>query len=585
VRRLLVVTLLVAPVALAQDQYTYLAFKNLADAQNPFPYYVDNRNPMPANLAVANVRAAAESAWGKWNAVSCAVPKSVSLGFTGSTVPDPIDPYDMFNTTPVFVTDGTHPYFNNIFGPGIAAVTLPLHYTGMLQQCDVYLNATLSVPWSTQATTPFDALDVETVVLHETGHCLGINHPNDRDAVMVASILPGENKRNLSTFDVGYLCNRYPAVGQVGSPCPDGGGCISPNKCVTQAQPSGPPVQYCTRGCSTGVGEMCEVPLVCQSSTVFAPAKDGACVRPNTAVTQISRPCMNDPECGSSSGICRRPEPKASGTTFWIGGYCYQDCSPGRPPCPPGSQCIMLGTPQQPDNMCLLSCRVGFADCRPGYACANTSVGGVCVPRCESNDDCIAGYACRVCDGLCVSVNSPSQPGDVCMNDDQCGLGQSCIRVSPSSDTQMCSQSCGLGCQTCPGNSTCHPVPTAGGQFFCLRNCSGPATCPVGLVCSNLATGRACLPPCQNNRDCAVGTVCDQGTCTVPMADGGCGLLCQTEDSGSPVRPRPRDAGTGGGGSGGCGCNSSPASLLFALMGLVLVRTRSMRSRSCRPRQ
>ncbi len=578
-RRPLVAVLLFASVALAQDQYTYLAFKNLSDAQNPFPFYVDNHAPMPAGLAVANVRTAAESAWSKWNGVSCAVPKSTPRGFTGSVpVNDPIDPYDTFNVTPVFVTNAAHPYFNNIFGPGIAAVTLPLHYTGVLEQCDVYLNATLQVPWSTQPSTPFDALDVESVVLHETGHCLGINHPNDNSSVMVASILPGENKRMLSAFDVNTLCFRYPVAGQVGSPCPDGGGCVSPNKCITQPVAGGPPVQFCTRGCPTGVGHMCEVPLVCQSSTAFTPSFDGACLRPLTAVTQVGAPCSDDNMCGSSSGLCQRPEPKGNGNTFWYGGYCWQDCSPSRGPCPPGSTCNQLGNV----NMCLLSCRVGFADCRPGYACANTSQGGVCVPRCEFNDDCISGFACRVCDGLCVSVNNPAQPGDVCTDDGDCGLGQTCIRVSASSDVRMCSQACGLGCQMCPGNSTCHPVPTAGNQFFCLRNCSGPATCPVGLVCSNLATGRACLPPCQSDRDCAVGTICDLGSCTVPMLDGGCGLLCQSEDSGIIMKPKPKDAGVGGGGSGGCGCNSSPESLLFGLMGLILLRSRS---RPCRLRQ
>jgi hypothetical protein len=58
--------------------------------------------------------------------------------------------------------------------------------------------------------------------------------------------------------------------------------------------------------------------------------------------------------------------------------------------------------------------------------------------------------------------------------------------------------------------------------------------------------------------------------------------LCMSQDGGTPINPTPKDGGTGGGGGGGCGCNSSPASLLFALMGLVFVRPRS---RTCRRRQ
>ncbi|MBL8957317.1 MAG: matrixin family metalloprotease, partial [Myxococcaceae bacterium] len=285
-RRALVVAALCAVPVLAQDENTrYLPYKNLSDAQNPFPYWVDNRQAAPAGIAVAAVKTAADNAWGRWNAVSCAVPKAQGQGLALPTVPTPNDPYDLFNVTPVFVTSQAEMYYSNIFGPGVAAVTLPLQYSGVVEHCDVYLNATLGVPWSAMASTPANALDVETVMLHETGHCLGLNHPNDRDSVMYATILPGQNQHTLSAFETNLLCERYPMAGAVGAPCPDGGGCAGTNKCVTQAQVTGPPVKYCTRGCPTGVGHLCELPLVCVASGVFNPSFDGACVRPDMAVT------------------------------------------------------------------------------------------------------------------------------------------------------------------------------------------------------------------------------------------------------------------------------------------------------------
>src|SRR6185436_9383869 len=222
-------------IGLLLAQYSYLPFKNLSDNQNRFQYYVDNRVTMPANVDVNNVRAAADSAWAKWNALACAAPKSQAMGFTGATVATPSNPYDMFNVTPVFVTSTSDTYYTNAFSYDLSAVALPLQYAGVLQQCDVYLNGTNRI-WSTASPPALNALDIESVVLHESGHCLGLDHngtyPN---TVMTASILPGEEKRTLAPDDVNALCQRYPVSGQVGSPCPDGGGCPSPLKCVTQS--------------------------------------------------------------------------------------------------------------------------------------------------------------------------------------------------------------------------------------------------------------------------------------------------------------------------------------------------------------
>ena len=332
---------------------------------------------------------------------------------------------------------------------------------------------------------------------------------------------------------------------------------------------------------------MCEIPLTCQTSSAFSPTFDGACLRPGANVTQVGRPCFNDPECGSNVGYCKRPFVSGN-TTFWRDGHCTQSCAPGQPPCPAGSLCTQVG---EPSPICLQSCRVGFADCRQGYTCASTVNGGVCAPRCEVNADCCptgqaCNYACRTCDGLCVEVNSQTQPGDVCDTDATCGFGQTCVNLDRRSPVRLCTSGCGTGCESCPSGSQCHPVPSAGGQFFCLRACTGSNTCPAGLQCANLPTGRGCLPPCQLDQDCPVGTTCNNGECGNPVVDpdGGCGLLCTPEDGGIPIKPKPKDAGMGPGGSGGCGCNSSPETLLFGLMGLTFLVCRS-RSRPWRRRQ
>jgi hypothetical protein len=570
---------LVSTAAHAQTTfYEYLPFKNLSDSNNKFQYWVDDRVAMPAGLSVQNVKTAADNAWGHWN-LMCAVPKSQSMGFTTGNVPEPSNPYDAFNVTPVFVTSNADPYYANAFGYDLSAVTLPLQYAGVLEQCDIYLNG-VTRAWSTTSQPAISAMDVETVLLHEVGHCLGIDHnPYYPDSVMVASVLPGVVKRMLTADDADMLCKRYPAAGGVGSLCPNGDADCGTGglKCVTQPVGTGT-VKYCTMGCPTGQNFQCDVPLTCQLSTTFSPSFDGACLRPAANVTQVGKPCTQATDCESSTGSCRLPMLEGTGTTLWIDGYCTQSCAAGQPPCPAASACVSVDLPEGAFDMCLQSCRVGFADCRPGYACAATPTGGVCAPRCENNADCAAGFACRTCDGLCVQVNSQTQPGDLCTSDETCGFGQTCIPLDRTSGLRICSSGCGSGCALCPAGSTCQPIPLLGGQFFCLRNCVS-GSCPTPLQCANLPTGRGCVPPCSNDLDCPVGIHCNNGECSNPAIDpdGGCGLLCQTEDSGY-MKPPPGDAGTGGGGNnGGCGCKTSPPSLLFALMGLFLLRSRPWR--------
>jgi hypothetical protein len=279
---------------------------------------------------------------------------------------------------------------------------------------------------------------------------------------------------------------------------------------------------------------------------------------------------MNDPECGSSVGRCQNPVSLPSGTPLWVGGYCTQNCAAGDGPCPAGSVCL----PPPDPPWCVQSCRLGLADCRPDYACASLGggLGGGCVPRCRVNQDCdqASGYACRTCDGLCVLTGTGATIGDLCTDDNQCGFGQTCLQIDSYNPQRICTNGCGSGCAMCPMGSSCHPIPHAGGQFFCLRDCVGPGTCPVGLQCGQLSTGRGCIPRCTSDLFCPVGTFCSGGECTLPTPmDGGC-TLCPPEDSGVIV-PRPRDSGIGPPSNGpGCGCRLTPAPLL--LLGPLIFR-------------
>jgi hypothetical protein len=571
------------------EPYHYMDFKNMSDAAHPLLCWVDNRSAFPGGVDVNKVLTAAQGAWSAWNAVSCAIPKSQVQGFTGTQVPSPSNPYDIYNVTPVFVTDQNDPYYSNVFSWDLSAVTLPIQYAGVLQTCDVYLNGTDRL-WSTDPPVPADHLDVQTVLLHETGHCLGLDHqPFYPESIMQGDILPGEEQHDLSPTDDDILCQRYPTTDGIGSPCTGAGTCgsaIPGIACVTQNLPGQPNAQFCTVGCDIGSGVPCDTPLVCQSSTAFA-GHNGACLRPGTTTTLVGAACQSATQvqdCGSSIAICQDPVPDpGGGGVWWQDGYCTQGCDTGQPQCPSGSTCIQLNYNGTSTPVCMQTCTVGSAQCRPGYACAlasgTTSADGVCIPRCFTDADCGLGFTCRSCDGLCVLTNSSTQVGDPCGLDTDCGAGQVCLPLTTYSNQGQCTLPCGTGCGACPGGSTCQPVPGANNQYFCLRGCNGPGTCNSGLQCGNLPTGKACLPPCMADLDCPVGLICSGGTCVPPIIDNDAGCaLCPHGDAGVPIHPHPMDAGLGDGGAGGCGCNTGGAP--WALLALALGR-RTWR----RPRQ
>jgi len=80
--------------------------------------------------------------------------------------------------------------------------------TGRIVDADLELNADAS--WSFAATPPAEAHDLESALLHDIGHLLGIAHATRPDAVMFATRTPGEVKRQLSEDDMDAVCAIYP---------------------------------------------------------------------------------------------------------------------------------------------------------------------------------------------------------------------------------------------------------------------------------------------------------------------------------------------------------------------------------------
>jgi hypothetical protein len=546
----------------------------ISSGQQPFSYYVDGRNQMPLGLSRAGAETSVNAAWNTWNLVTCSGVKVRSSGFTSN-----VSPFDVFSTTPVFVLSQSDPDFDNTISRFVGAVTIPKAYAGVLENCDIFVNGATQT-WSNNPVTPIDRLDLETVMLHEAGHCLGLGHFGSSINVMRGDISPGEQKRAFGENETDALCQQYPVSGVAGSPCLADGGCgASPMlRCLPQPMTNGLIVNRCSQGCTPSTGGGCDAPTACQTYP-FGQGYAGACLLPGTSVTKVGKVCSDKVDCGASLAECQLPIRSPSAKQFWADGYCFQRCGTGIEPCPQGSLCYDLGT----EKRCLQTCRVGLADCRPEYACVETTASngtGVCQPRCYADNDCDdPGDTCRTCDGLCVPrQNLNGKIGDACSADNTCGAGQVCKALTPAASSQkQCTVACGRGCGVCPIGSSCTPL--ANSELNCLLNCSGPGTCPSGLRCGDTSVGKGCLPPCTTNSNCPVGQACAQGECVAPPSeDASCGVLCNGVDAGKPIVPIVKDGGgTGGGGSVGCGCQGVDTSGLIAVFILIFLVTRKRR--------
>ena len=127
----------------------------------PVRYFVTNRG-VPG-VSVDDFRAAAGRAFASWEGVSTA---SVSSQFVGFTSAEPFD--DDGQVTLGFMS---RPDLDRVLG---ATDFLIDDATGELVESDIFFNSTFA--WSVASSGETGKYDLESIILHETGHLLGLGH-------------------------------------------------------------------------------------------------------------------------------------------------------------------------------------------------------------------------------------------------------------------------------------------------------------------------------------------------------------------------------------------------------------------------
>lgn len=425
---------------------------------------IENTGGMTINgglsyASVANRTIAAFAAW-TTGRVSCSTSwNSVNIAsFSSPAGLSAVNGSDKFNNV-IWLGGGSWTHLSNEL-----ALTTTTYYTVNNEIFDADMELNNNLDWSDNLAA--NTYDAESVILHEAGHFLGLNHTQSANAVMYPTVNFAEAKRVLDAPDESDVCTVYPGeAGAQGVACTADSECTGGRVCRSRA---GSTSKICTTTCTTST--TCTTGYTCQSANTAM-----ACL-PEVGAPDQCRFCQTGGEC--SSGLCLRFD---TGVTF-----CSLSCTES-------AQCGPNYTCQQPEGFCVPNAMTCTNQCQSATECATgyTCTSGTCTPRGDTGDPCTVSLYCKACN-VCTreSADTPlSFCRSCCAGNGQGGFCNACPNA------------------TCGSTNTCAALST-GNSSVCLPGSSAPTTC------------QAC-----NNGQCAEGLQCVAGRCRAgcnPASPGTC---------------------------------------------------------------
>ncbi|MBS1149681.1 MAG: hypothetical protein H6Q89_1379 [Myxococcaceae bacterium] len=448
---------------------------------------------------------AAFTNWGKTKVTTCPGATTWDVTYTGAFASP--GGQAMISSTDNLNSVGWLTGSSFAWGASTLGITFTQYFpaTGQLDEADLAMNN--NVTWSDLCGGAFNAFDYESVLLHESGHFLGLDHSSSAVSVMYPTVANGQCKRALQAPDITDVCTVYPgATGSQGSPCSTNANCTPTGRVCKSA--AGTTAGICTTVCTT---QTCLTGYTCQN----AQGGGMACL-PQLGAADLCKFCSSGANC--STGQCVTD---GSGHFF-----CSATCTSAAA-CGNGYSCISTtaGGLCAPNAACTNQCTgTGQSTCAVGYTCLN----GLCDPTGNPGDHCELSEFCKPC-GICIGTNAEAYCRTCCAGTNSCnncpngacGSGFACTQLASSTD-KICYPSTGAAlCTACNTTTPClNGASCLAGRCHLLCNPQSPGTC--GACLDQGGTSGVCA--CSDE----VATV--NGVCGVQPSGGffACqtGLLC-----------------------------------------------------------
>jgi hypothetical protein len=164
---------------------------------------------------LATVERLAEEAFASWNAVRCepsGLPPSIELFGTDGPIACGRSEFvgDSANVNVLVFRDHSWPYGGS--GHELATTTVRSRADGEIVDADIEVNATrpLLIGGGQDQGTIVGAHDLPSILVHEMGHLLGLDHSTDPESIMQIELPPRAVRTTLGADDVAALCAAYP---------------------------------------------------------------------------------------------------------------------------------------------------------------------------------------------------------------------------------------------------------------------------------------------------------------------------------------------------------------------------------------